>query len=308
MRTEESTVTSDGQALFARRWLPDSQPKAVVLIVHGYAEHSGRYDHVGAALVERGYAVEAFDLRGHGKSPGRRAFIRSFDEYLADLDALLADVERRHPGTPVFLLGHSMGGSIVALAVIRQSHVAAASQDVVAEAFQPRLDGVTGVILSGPGIRARRSAPRIVVALFRLIGRFLPRLRLGKLAAGDVSRDPDVVACYDSDPLVYRGGMPAGTLVAMIDAGRETNDHLESFALPLLIVHGAEDALTDPEGSRLLVERASTIDKQLKIYPGLYHEVLNEPEREQVLDDILSWLDAHVESKSAIAGQAEAAS
>ncbi len=298
MRREESTVTSDGPPLLTRRWLPDGDPKAVVLIVHGYAEHSGRYDHVGAALVERGYAVEAFDLRGHGKSPGRRAFVRSFDEYLADLNAVLADVRQRHPGRPLFLLGHSMGGSIVALFAVRQHDVA--------EAFQPRPSGIAGIILSGPGLRARRGAPRPVLWLLRLIGRFFPRLPLGKLNAGDVSRDPDVVARYDNDPLVYRRGMAAGTLVAMIKAGQETNAHLDRFALPLLIVHGTEDALTDPEGSRRLYEAASTDDKLLKLYPGLYHEVLNEPEQQQVLDDILRWLDAHVESRRTTPAAAEA--
>jgi alpha-beta hydrolase superfamily lysophospholipase len=300
MRADESTLTANGQSLFTRRWLPDREPKAVVLIVHGYAEHSGRYDHVGAWLAERGYAVEAFDLRGHGQSSGRRALVRSFDEYLTDLTAVLADVAQRHPGKPLFLLGHSMGGAIVTLFVIREHNVA--------EAFQPRSSGIAGVILSGPGIRGRRSAPRPVLWLFRLIGRLFPTMRLGKLDAGAVSRDPAVVARYENDPLVYRRGMPAGTLVAMIKAGREINEHMERFGLPLLIVHGSEDALTDPEGSRRLVDRAGVDDKQLKVYPGLYHEVLNEPEQQQVLGDIVRWLDAHVEAARTAVVDAGAAS
>jgi alpha-beta hydrolase superfamily lysophospholipase len=286
-----------------------------VLIVHGHAEHSGRYDYVGAWLAERGYVAEAFDLRGHGQSPGRRAFVRSFDEYLADLEAVLADVQGRHAGRPLFLLGHSMGGAIVPLYVIRQESVAEAYlREHVAEASQPRMqddshlsaraelryDGIIGIILSGPGIRGRRSAPRPILWLFRIIGRLLPKLRLTKLAAGDVSRDPDVVARYDADPLNYRRGMPAGTLVAMINAGREIHDNMERFSLPLFIVHGAEDALTDPEGSRELFARATTNDKELKVYPGLFHEVLNEPEKGQILTDIASWLDAHVEARRSV--------
>jgi alpha-beta hydrolase superfamily lysophospholipase len=297
MRSEESTVISDGQPLFTRRWLPDGDAMAVVLIVHGYAEHCGRYDYAGRWLAERGYAVEAFDLRGHGKSPGRRAFVRSFDEYIVDLKAVLEDVRRRHAGKPLFLLGHSMGGAIVPLYVIREHPEVGGG--VVAEAFQPRPEEIAGIILSGPGIRGRRSAPRPVVWLFRLIGRFFPKLRLTKLAAGDVSRDPEVVASYDADPLNYRRGMPAGTLVAMIDAGREIHDNMERFSLPLFIVHGSEDALTDPAGSQELFERASTEDKELKIYPGLFHEVLNEPEKDQILADIARWLDAHIAALSA---------
>ena len=257
-----------------------------MVIVHGYAEHCGRYEYVGTWLTERGYAVEAFDLRGHGKSPGRRAFVRSVDEYLDDLRAVLSDVRSRHGDTPIFLLGHSMGGGIVTLYVIRE---------------QPDL---AGVVLTGPAIRGRRSAPRPVLWLFRLVGRFLPKLRLTKLAAGDVSRDPEVVALYDADPLNYRRGMPAGTLVAMIEAGREMNDTFEKFALPLLVIHGSEDALTDPEGSRQLVERASSGDKQLKVYNGLYHEVLNEPEKDEVLSEIAHWLDARVEAVLAASASA----
>jgi alpha-beta hydrolase superfamily lysophospholipase len=280
MRNEESTIEANGHTLFTRRWLPDRAAKAVVVVLHGFAEHSGRYEYVGRWLAERGYAVEALDLRGHGKSSGRRAFVRSFDEYFDDLLALLRDVERRHAGTPIFMLGHSMGGSIVAQYVIRE---------------QPDWDGV---VLSGPALRGRRNVPRPLGWLFRLIGRFVPRLRLAKLAAGDVSRDPDVVARYDSDPLVYRRGIPAGTLLAMVTSGAETNAGLERFALPLLIVHGSEDALTDPDGSRALYKRASTGDKQLNIYPGLFHEVMNEPEKDRVLHDILTWLDALVAPKA----------
>jgi alpha-beta hydrolase superfamily lysophospholipase len=296
MRYEESTITSEGQALFARRWLPDSPPKAVMVIVHGYAEHCGRYDYVGRWLAQRGVAVEAFDLRGHGKSPGPRAVVRSFDEYFADLEAELAEVERRHRGVPLFLLGHSMGGGIVAHYVIRMS---SKREGVPDGAAMPRPHDFAGILLSGAGIRGRRTLPKPVLWLVRLIGRFFPKVRLTKLNAGDVSRDPDVVALYDSDPLNYRKGMPAGTLLAMIKAGLETNAHLDRFALPLFAFHGSEDVLTDPEGSRQLYEQAVSTDKTLKIYEGFYHEVLNEPEKDEVLADILTWVNAHVEARRA---------
>jgi alpha-beta hydrolase superfamily lysophospholipase len=282
-------VANHAPVLFERRWQPDSPPKGVVVIVHGYAEHSGRYEHVAAVLRGRGFAVEAFDLRGHGKSPGRRAYVRSADEYLDDVNAALTRARERFPRLPLFLLGHSMGGGMVALLVIRDPQAA------------------HGVVLSAPSIRGRRSVPRIVGTILRVIGRLLPRLRLNKLDSALVSRDPDVVARYDSDPLVYRGGMAAGTLRAMVEAGREVTRDMERFALPVLLVHGAEDGLTDPAGSRELFERASTADKQLKLYPGLYHEVMNEPERAEVLSDIARWLDAQVAASAAVVAAADAA-
>ena len=214
---------------------------------------------------------------------------------------MLADVQRRQPGLPLFLLGHSMGGAIVPLYDIRQQ---ARAGELAAGAFLPGPREIAGVILTGPAIRGRRSAPRPVLWIFRIIGRFLPKLRLTKLAAGDVSRDPDIVALYDADPLNYRRGMPAGTLVAMINAGREIHDNMERFSLPIFIAHGSEDALTDPEGSRELFERATTDDKELEIYPGLFHEVLNEPEKDQVLSDIDRWLSAHVEARRSVPASA----
>jgi alpha-beta hydrolase superfamily lysophospholipase len=246
----------------------------VIVIVHGYAEHSGRYAHVGDFLAERGYAVHAFDLRGHGRSPGPRVFVRSFDEYLTDLRALASDLTDRYHGAPLALLGHSMGGTIVALA--------AAERD-------PRVDAV---LLSGAGLPAPGRGRRLMVLLLRLVGRFFPRLRLIKLKAADVSRDPEVVRMYDEDPLVYRGRMPMGLLSAMFNAGRRIDAETEQVDAPLLAMHGTADALTQPEGSRRFVDRASSHDKTLRLYDGLYHEILNEPERERVLADIGAWLDA----------------
>ena len=124
-----------------------------------------------------------------------------------------------------------------------------------------------------------------------LLGRAVPKLPLRKLEAAAVSRDPEVVSRYDSDPLVYRGKMPAGTLSAMIRAIRAIEHRMSHATRPLLILHGSEDALTDPNGSRELFRRALSTDKTLEIYEGLYHEILNEPERDDVLADIASWLD-----------------
>ncbi|MDE3095390.1 MAG: lysophospholipase [Chloroflexota bacterium] len=274
VRTREGAfAAADGLRLFERRWLPDGEPRAALAIVHGYAEHGGRYAHVGEALVGRGYAVFACDLRGHGRSDGPRAFVRSFGAYLADLPVFLDRVRTAVPGRPLFLLGHSMGGTIVALAAV---------------AAPP---SVEGVLLSGAGLTLAGAPPPLQAAMLAL-GRIAPRLPLRRLAAADVSRDPEVVRAYEEDPLVYRGRMRAGLIAAMIRAARRIGAGMEDVTLPLLIMHGTADALTEPAGSRELYARARSADRTLKLYEGLYHEILNEPERAQVIDDIARWLDA----------------
>jgi alpha-beta hydrolase superfamily lysophospholipase len=273
VRTEDDTfTTADGVRLFERRWLPKGAPKAALAIVHGYAEHSGRYAYVGEAIAARGYAVHAVDLRGHGRSEGPRAFVRSFDAYLADLRAFLDRVRATTPGAAVFLLGHSMGGTIVALAAV---------------ADRP---AVEGILLSGPV--TVRNAPRLFERVINVIARVAPMLPLTKLSAGAVSRDPEVVRRYDEDPLVYRGRMRVGLLAAMLRAARRVDSGIAKMSLPVLFMHGTADQLTTPEGSRDLYERAASSDKTLKLYDGLYHEILNEPERDEVIADIAAWLAA----------------
>jgi acylglycerol lipase len=274
VRREEDTFNAaDGRRLYEQRWLPEGEARAHIAIVHGYAEHSGRYAHVGEALAQRGYAVCVLDLRGHGRSDGDRAIVRSFDEYLADVRAFLSRVRARGAGRPLFLLGHSMGGTIVTLELAVD---------------HPQL---AGAMLSG-GVLTSSGTPRIVRAIFGLLGRLFPRLPLVKLKAEHVSRDPDVVRRYEEDPLVYRGRIRAGLAAAMGRAVRRIERDAPSISVPLLIMHGAADELAPPEGSSLLYERVASADKTLKLYDGLYHEILNEPERDQVVADIAAWLDA----------------
>lgn len=180
--------SSKGRHIFEQWWRPDGDPRGVVAICHGFAEHSGRYGEVAEYLNSRGYAVEALDLRGHGRSDGVRVHVRSFNEYLTDLDRFLKDVRTRNPGLPVVLLGHSMGGGIAALYVI------------------VRQPGLAGVILSGPAVGSGLLAlPRLRRLMLRVMS-LTPRLRLPSLPAAAVSRDSEVVQKYEEDPLVFRGG------------------------------------------------------------------------------------------------------
>ena len=275
-RNEGSFESTDGLRLFEQWWQPEAAPKAAVVIVHGFAEHSTRYTHVAEHLSSHGYAVATFDLRGHGRSEGRRAFIRSFDEFLADLDLFLARVCERYKGIPVFLLGHSMGGGITPLFVIT------------------RKPDINGLVLSAGALKISSDISPLLIRISGIVGRILPKLPTIKLDSSAISRDPEVVKSYDSDPLNYRGGTPARVGAEIVRATRRIQAQMEAITLPLLILHGTADRLTDVEGSKQLYARAGSKDKTLKLYEGLYHEILNEPEKGQVLDDVVQWLDAHL--------------
>ena len=266
----------DALELYQQRWLPDGEPVSAVIVVHGFVEHSGRYAPLGAELTRHGHAVYALDLRGHGKSPGRRAFVRSFDEYVADLKAFVTQVRAEQPGKPLFLFGHSMGGAIVTLFAISQ---------------QPE---IAGMILSAPGLQICDTVFPLLRQLAAFLGRFFPRLRLVKVGFSRISRDPNVIEQVKNDPLFFAGRFPARTASEILHAARRIQAQMELVNVPFLVLHGTGDLLTDPEGSRKLVDRAAATDKTLKLYPNLYHDLLNEPEKEQVIADLIEWLNARV--------------
>lgn len=264
-----------GPRLFEQSWLPDGEPKAAVAVVHGLGEHSGRYAPLADELTGHGYAVHALDLRGHGRSEGERAYVTSFGAYLDDLQRFMARVRR--PGQPLFVLGHSMGGTIVTLAEVARGLEA------------------TGVILSGPALPGGNQPARAMQAAIRVLAKVAPRTPISRLDPNLISRDPEVVERYMVDPLVYHGRLRAGFIAAFMRALARIDRDMERFDLPLLILHGSEDRLASPEGSRALRSRAGSDDVTFKLYRGLYHEVLNEPERARVLKDVIEWLDAHVQ-------------
>jgi alpha-beta hydrolase superfamily lysophospholipase len=270
---DEFFPARDGLRLFERRWLPAGEPRAEVMLVPGIIEHGGRYAPTAEALARRGYAVSAMDLRGHGKSEGPRCWVRSFDEYIDDLDALFDRTVRRAEGKPVFVLGHSLGGLIAVLWCIRR---------------QPKLKGL---ILSGPALQVRPELFPWLRQLAKLGSICFPRLRLVRLGGRNISRDPAIVAQFHDDPLVFHGGLPVRTCAEILRAGGLARAAFEQVRVPLLILFGTADRVATVEASQELVRRAETTDKTLRLYPGLYHEVLNEPEKEQVLADLIEWID-----------------
>jgi lysophospholipase len=267
---------SDGLRLYHQAWLPDGEPVGVVLVVHGLGEHSGRYVHVAEALVAAGFAVHAFDHRGHGRSEGERTFVRSYDELLGDMVTVREAVEAEHPDRPLFVLGHSMGGNIVMGHVL--DHQA----------------GLAGMVLSGPALEVGDDLSTIELRVFRLVARIAPKFRPRALSAEAISRDPAVVAAYRDDPLVYTGRITAGLGAALIDAMGRFPARYHELRLPILLLHGTDDQLANIDGTRALEAAAVHADVTAHYYEGLYHEVFNEPERERVLGDLVAWLRANL--------------
>jgi alpha-beta hydrolase superfamily lysophospholipase len=266
---------TDAGDLFQQAWLPEQPATAALLLVHGFGEHSGRYAHVAAHFVAAGYAVYALDHDGHGNSPGTPGFVERFSRYTDGVAALLQHVREQQPGVPLFLVGHSLGGLISATFLLQHQQEFA------------------GCVLSGPALASDAAPPAWLLAVNRVLAIMLPRLGMLKLDATAVSRDPEVVKRYLADPLVYKGKLTSRLINEMFKTMRVVTDGAPGVTLPMLIMHGEADTLVSPSGSEQLYELLGSTDKTLKIYPGLYHEIFNEPEQRQVLDDMLAWLEAH---------------
>lgn len=276
MPSYETTLKAfDGLDLYCRGWIPDKTPKALICLVHGLGEHCGRYAHVAEFFNRAGYALISFDLRGHGRSGGPRGHTPSFEAFMQDMDCLFQEAERRHGGLPRFLYGHSLGGILVLNYALR------------------RKPALKGVVATSSGLRTALEQQKVKVTLARVLGTVFPA---GTLPSGldpaTISRDPQVVAAYRADPLVH-DSVSFGMGKYILDAIRWAFEHAAEFPLPLLLVHGTADALAFPRGSE---EFAALVPKDctLKLWPGLYHETHNEPEKAQVLEYTLEWLDARL--------------
>ncbi|MFH1501669.1 MAG: lysophospholipase [Candidatus Eisenbacteria bacterium] len=269
---ESSLRVPGGLQLFEQSWAPES-PRAVVVLVHGFAEHSDRHAQAALHLARRGYAVQSFDLRGHGRSEGKRCFVSAFEEYLDDTEALLLTARRRWSGVPVFLVAQSMGGLIASLCVV---------------------DGrseLSGLILSAPAVKLGRDYSVFKIGASLALGRALPHLPMFRLRSSSICRDPAVVRAFDEDGLVYHGRTPARTASEIIRAIRRLQANVERISVPLLVMHGSRDQVADIDGSKELCERAGSSDKSLRVYDGLWHEIMHEPESAVVLWEMSRWLD-----------------
>ncbi len=268
-----------GANLYYQGWLPEGRSVAVLLIVHGLAEHSGRYGNVVNYFVPRGYAVYGIDHPGHGHSDGPRAYVERFQDFLDPLKVFLGRIRDWQPETPIFLVGHSLGGLISAAYLLDQP------------------DEPAGAILSAPSVKMPGSVSTLTLLAGKVLSALLPRLGLVRLEAEGVSRDPAVVRAYRSDPLVFTGKITARLGTELLKTMDRVLAEARKIRLPLLILQGAADKLVDPQGAQVLFDRVGSADKTIKVYEGLYHEVFNEPEHDRVLGDVEKWLAGQLESR-----------
>jgi alpha-beta hydrolase superfamily lysophospholipase len=252
------------------------EPVGVVILCHGYAEHARRYDHVAQRFGEAGLITYALDLRGHGRSGGKRVYLKKISEYTDDFHHLVGIATAAHPDLKRVVLGHSMGGGVVFTYGVEHP------------------DDYAAMVLSGPAVYAQHAVSSVMIAVANVLGSILPGLPVENLPADAVSRDPEVVAAYEADPLVHHGKLPAGVAKALIGVGSTMPQRAAALTAPLLVVHGGQDKLIPVDGSRQLIECVGSSDVNLKVYPELYHEVFNEPERDVVLDDVVSWIAVHL--------------
>ena len=270
----EFTFTgAKGIPIFATSWMPGGVPVDHIVLAHGYGEHLGRYQAVADVLNAAGYAVHALDHRGHGKSGGPRAVIDSFANADADLDQLVDRVRKEGGLSRVKLVGHSMGGSLALNYALNHP------------------EKLSGLILSGPAIGG--GLPPFQSRLLSIISRIAPRLGMIRLDADAVSRDPQVVAAYKADPLVFHGKVPARTAREMMHAVTTYPSRVGTMQVPCLLMHGSADTLVRAADAQPVFDAIGSPDKTVRIFDGLYHEIFNEPERMEVLKIVRDWLDAH---------------
>jgi alpha-beta hydrolase superfamily lysophospholipase len=263
---------TDGIKLYAQHLAPEAEPKAVICLLHGLGEHSARYSHVIRALTQAGYALITFDLRGHGRSGGPRGHTPSSDSFLYDIDRLLAEAGRRYPGKPCFIYGHSLGGLLALFYTLRR---------------KPEL---AGVVTTGAGLKTPLIKQKLKVIFAKTFARVYPTMTLPTgLDPALLSHDPQVVKAYRDDPWVHDKASLA-MASSSIQAIEWTMERAAEFAHPLFMLHGTDDQLTYPSGSQEFAQQVRGACT-LRLWDGLYHEMHNEPEGDQVIGEIIQWLD-----------------
>jgi len=271
---EEKIDSAKGLRIFVRSWSPESQPRAVVVVCHGVNAHGGQYAWVGEQFAAGGLAAYALDLRGRGKSDGERFYVEDIADYVSDVAGTVKLAKSRHPGLPVFLLGHSAGGVVSSVYVLEHQ---AELAGFICESFAFQVP-----------------APGFALAAIKGLSHIAPRLPVLRLKNEDFSRDPKAVEALNNDPLTAHEVQPAITVAALVRADERLRQEFPLITLPVLIMHGTDDKATVCHGSEFFYETAGSKDKTLKLYEGHYHDLLNDLGKEAVMADVKGWIDLHL--------------
>lgn len=277
-KSEEKVRTPRGVEIFVRSWEPDGKARAAIAICHGVKSHSGYYFWAAAQFVEQGFAVYALDLHGRGKSDGERFYTESIEHYLEDVNTLVDLAKSRQPGLPAFLLGHSAGGVISSVYALDHPKKLAG---LICESFAFKV-----------------YAPDFVLSLMKGLSHVTPHLHVLNLKSEDFSRDPKAVDMMKTDPLIANEVQPVSTVAAFARADERLEREFGQMTLPVLILHGTADKVTKPEGSQQFYASAGSRDKTLKLYDGHAHDLLNDLDRDRVMDDIVEWLDERLPARA----------
>jgi acylglycerol lipase len=260
-----------GLGIFFRSWKPSGKPRAVVAICHGVNSHSGEYLWAGEQLKSAGFAVYALDLRGRGKSDGERFYVDDVAEYASDVSMLIEIAKKREPGLPVYLLGHSAGGVVSCVYTLENQ------------------DKIAGLICESFAFQVY--APDFALAVLKGISHLAPHAHVLKLHNEDFTRDPKALKAKNEDPLIANEVQPTKTVAALVRADERLKKEFPLIKLPVFILHGTADKATRPGGSQEFYDNAGSRDKTLKLYEGHFHDLLNDIGKEEVMADILAWID-----------------
>ncbi len=276
--TTQTMQASDGLCLRSFAWQPTQMPvRGVVVITHGIRDYALRYQRFAEQLTKQGFAVFAQDLRGHAHSGGERQRFDSMARMVEDTDLMVNVAKQRFPKVPLYVYGHSLGGLITARYSLDHA------------------DKLSGVVLSGAALQRPHSVSGFSAGLAKTVAWVAPGLKVVQVDDREFSKDKNVMAALAIDPLISRDKLPAATAAATLNAIADVQQRMGQLKLPLMVIYGTSDSVNPIEGSQALVQAATSKDKTLKSYPGVYHDMLNEPERDQIAADIIAWLVARTQ-------------
>jgi acylglycerol lipase len=279
MQNERTFEGVGGLKIASRSWRPQGAARGIVILIHGFNSHSGYMAWPAEQFATDGLAAYALDLRGRGKSEGERFYVEQFSDFLGDVDKLVEIARTENPGLPLYVLGHSVGGVIASSYVFEH---------------QPQ---IAGLICESFALDV--GLPHLVQLALEGASYLVPHLPVYALKNEIFSRDPNVVAEMNNDPLIANEKQPAETASEVLKAAARLKENMPKFSVPVFIIHGTNDKATRPAGSQYFYDNIGSVDKTLKLYEGGYHDLLNDIDKQIVMADILAWVNQRIPAEIA---------